>query len=116
MSDMSERRKHERKRSLKRGMIVFNDRYCSTECVIRNESDFGALLKVEQNQAIPSHIEIRQYPNPAYRPAQIIWRSPDAVGIRYTDVVERAHHGSTTWDGVERRGNPDRRTMERRRS
>lgn len=85
-----ERRNEHRIRTLKRGMIVFNDRYCSTECRVRNESAGGALLLVEQSHAIPQTFEFRLYPNPEYRQAEIVWRTDEAMGIRFLDARKEA--------------------------
>ena len=87
MSEGIERRALARSRTLKKGKIVFRDRYCSAECVVRNESPGGALLMVSQNHVIPRDIEITIYPGKPFRPAGIVWRTPDAVCIRFMDVA-----------------------------
>ncbi|MEP1444421.1 MAG: PilZ domain-containing protein [Hyphomicrobiales bacterium] len=109
-----ERRAMPRTRALKKGVIAFKDRYCSTECMVRNESDDGALLVVSQNQVIPNMFELKVHPDRDFRIAEAIWRTPDAMGIRYVKpkAVEPTAH--STWDGVERRGPQNRRQSDRR--
>ena len=116
-----ERRATPRVRALKKGVIAFKDRYCSTECMIKNESDTGALLMVSQNQVIPNIFELKVYPESDFRVVEAIWRTPDAMGIRYSDLVATAPmapsgapNAHSTWDGVERRAPQNRRQGDRR--
>lgn len=120
MSDLTEqkneeRRKSERRRSLKKGLIAFNDRYCSTACTVRNESEGGALLMVSQNQVIPSVFELKVQPARDYRFAEVIWRTPDAMGVKYADAASSQVPDDNNWNGVERR-NLNRRDGDRRSS
>lgn len=115
-----ERRVAPRNRALKKGVIAFKDRYCSTECMIKNESDNGALLMVSQNQVIPNVFELKVYPERDFRVAEAIWRTPDAMGIRYVEqnnqapVAQSAPNAHSDWDGVERRAPQNRRRDDRR--
>ena len=49
----SERRSIYRRRALKTGKIIFNDRQSVIDCVVRDESDAGARLKVGGVLGIP---------------------------------------------------------------
>ena len=115
-----ERRAAPRKRAFKKAMISFNARFCSAECLLKNENNGGALLKVEQNHVIPAQFEIKIHPEREFRLAEAIWRTPNEMGIRFLDArgnplssapVQRKSQNA--WDGVERRKN-DRREGERR--
>ena len=86
MSGAETKRNVERKRTLKKGTIVFNNRYCSANCTVRNESETGALLVVSDNHLIPSRVELNVYPGAIYRPVQVMWRTKDAVGVKFKDV------------------------------
>ncbi len=88
MNDKTERRAVARNRTMKKGTIVFGNRYCSTNCSVKNESLQGALLHVYQNHVVPQEIEVGIYPSPALRPAKIVWRTPEMVGIKYLDIEE----------------------------
>lgn len=101
MTDKVERRSEPRTRAFKRGMVVFNNRYSSAECTIKNESANGAKLQVGQNQTIPNTVEIRHYPDPAYHPARVVWRTEEAIGIEFDQPQPK---GRAEWDGTERRG------------
>ncbi|MEP3630733.1 MAG: hypothetical protein ABJN04_12085 [Hyphomicrobiales bacterium] len=85
-----ERRAAPRARALKKGTIAFKERYCSAECMVRNESESGALLMVSQNQVIPNVFELKVYPERDFRIVEAIWRTPDAMGVRYAGQVPAA--------------------------
>ena len=107
------RRVAPRTRALKKGTIAFKDRYCSVECMVRNESDTGALLMVTQNQVIPKTFELKVYPERDFRVVEAVWRTPDAMGVRYVNArASQSTHSS--WDGVERRAPQNRRQDDRR--
>ena len=119
MSEISEytdqeRRAAPRARALKKGTIAYKDRYCSAECMIRNESESGALLMVSQNQVIPNTFELKVYPDRDFRIAEAIWRTPDAMGIRYVEPKGAAPTAPSEWDGTDRRSQQDRRQGDRR--
>lgn len=112
MPQESERRASPRKRALKKGVIAFQDRYCSAECTVRNESATGALLLVSQNQVIPNTFELKVHPEREFRVAEAIWRTPDEMGVRYVTATKPDMSGN--WNGMDRRGHSDRRNGERR--
>jgi hypothetical protein len=47
MAEDSERRKVVRHRALKSARIVFNSGRSTIDCLVRNQSDFGARLKID---------------------------------------------------------------------
>ena len=116
-----ERRATPRARALKKGVIAYKDRYCSAECMIKNESETGALLVVGQNQVIPNVFELKVYPERDFRIVETIWRTPDTLGVRYVDqgvtapmAPTGAPNAHSAWDGVERRAPQNRRKSDRR--
>lgn len=56
---MIERRTALRHRTLKTGLIVFNDGRSTLTCVVRNLSESGALLKVENSAGVPESFALR---------------------------------------------------------
>ncbi|HVI89195.1 MAG TPA: PilZ domain-containing protein [Dongiaceae bacterium] len=56
----SERRLHQRRRLFKGGKVIFNNRACVINCVVRDLSPSGAKLTFPTPQALPSrfHLEI----------------------------------------------------------
>ena len=134
MSEISQNSEEERRttprvRALKKGTIAFKDRYCSAECMVKNQSASGALLMVSQNQVIPNVFELKVYPEREFRIVETVWRTPDAMGIRYADqpviassvpvadapaAPVAAPNSHSTWDGVDRRAPRNRRGDDRR--
>ncbi|MEP3525917.1 MAG: hypothetical protein ABJ081_03580 [Hyphomicrobiales bacterium] len=88
MSQPEEKRTSQRTRTLKKGTILFNNRYSSASCMIRNESEAGLLLKIYDNHLIPSHFELNVHPNPLSRSVQVMWRTEEFMGVKFTDILE----------------------------
>ncbi len=49
-----ERRKSQRMRTLKGGRVIFGNRLCTFDCVVRDRSDRGARLKVVAPEFVPN--------------------------------------------------------------
>jgi hypothetical protein len=56
---MDEKRRSPRRRVLKSATIVFNHNRSVVSCILRNLSDDGALLKVENSVTIPERFVLR---------------------------------------------------------
>lgn len=85
-----ERRGNQRRRTLKKGRIVFGQLSRVYDCTIRNVSETGALLLVPNSTGIPDNFLLYVDAEQNRRPAEIIWRRDDRVGIRYTGPAESA--------------------------
>jgi len=79
---MAERRDSPRQRTLKSGTIVFNRRFSSMDCTVRNLTTKGAMLKVGSTVGIPDHFELK-LEHEDYRPCRVAWRREDALGIEF---------------------------------
>ncbi len=55
---MHDKRSAPRKRTLKPGRIVFNQRYSAADCTIKNLSEGGALLAVSGTIGIPDQFAL----------------------------------------------------------
>lgn len=80
---MTERRKGARPRALKGGKIAFNQHNSVIDCVVRNLTEDGAMLKVPSTAGIPQRFYFRLDSEQAFRPCQVIWRRPDTLGITF---------------------------------
>jgi hypothetical protein len=80
---MSERRKSPRVRALKGGKIAFNQHRSIIDCVVRNLTRDGAMLKVPSTVGIPERFEFRFEADGGYRPCHVVWRRPDMLGIAF---------------------------------
>lgn len=100
MSENQNRRSSTRSRTLKKGEVAFNNRFSTMAVKVRNESETGALLIVDQNHAIPSEFELTIYPGKKYRPAAVAWRTPEAIGVKFLDVLEAVAPQPTGYPGA----------------
>ncbi|MCB2097600.1 MAG: PilZ domain-containing protein, partial [Parvularculaceae bacterium] len=53
------------------------------DCIIRNVSDSGCLIKIENAGALPDRISVRIDLDKAARPVEIIWRSTTLAGAMF---------------------------------
>lgn len=94
--DGSERRVAPRTRTLKRAKILFNNRFSTYDCIVRNISATGALLTIDEAAHLPKTFEVRIGDDPE-RPAKLVYRRGMLAGIRFLDVAseeeEQAAHG-----------------------
>ncbi len=81
--DMVERRKTPRSRALKGAKIAFNQHRSVIDCVVRNLTNVGAMLKVPSTVGIPERFDFRFDHEREYRPARVIWRRDDCLGVAF---------------------------------
>lgn len=78
---MNERRSTPRQKTFLKGIILFNNRKSSADCVIRDLTDQGARLQFSAAIITPDVIEL-QIPNKdQILQAQIRWRKGDEAGV-----------------------------------
>jgi PilZ domain len=80
---MSERRQHQRRRTLKGGRIVFNQRFSAINCTVRNLSDGGACIEVANSVGIPDDFDLTIEPEHINRPCHVAWRSEHRIGVAF---------------------------------
>jgi hypothetical protein len=81
---MEERRNMSRRRVLKGGKIVFNDRNSTIDCTVRNLSEGGALLLVETVIGIPDQFDLR-ISDGATHACRVVRRTPTQIGVEFVD-------------------------------
>lgn len=79
---MNENRKSQRHRMLKGALIVFNDGNSTINCVVRNLSETGALLRVDSPVGIPERFELKVSDGKAYA-AIIVRRGSMEIGVSF---------------------------------
>jgi hypothetical protein len=77
---MAEKRKIPRQRTLKGAVIAFNNRFSTMDCVVRNLTPIGAMLKVGSTVGIPDRFELK-LEHEEFRWCRIKWRRENTVGI-----------------------------------
>ena len=76
---MAEKRKSNRRRVLKGGIIEFERSAFS--CTVRNLSESGAALDVPTLVGIPHEFNLLIESNPFIRPCRVIWRKQNRIGV-----------------------------------
>jgi PilZ domain len=82
---MDKRRKSQRFRALKAGMISFNQAG-GISCRVRNMSPVGACLEVASQVGIPDNFVLVISYDKLSRPCQVIWRAETRIGVAFDAV------------------------------
>jgi hypothetical protein len=80
---MQEVRRAERVKSFLRAQIIFNQRMSTMDCVVKNISQSGARLALNEALSIPSEFDLFiPQKGRTYR-ARMVWRDADAIGVEF---------------------------------
>ncbi|MCB2113600.1 MAG: PilZ domain-containing protein [Parvularculaceae bacterium] len=82
LSQVEERRGSVRQPTFKAGEVILPDAG-ALDCIIRNVSENGCLIKIENAGALPDKISIRIDRDKPPRQAEIIWRSSTLAGAMF---------------------------------
>jgi hypothetical protein len=75
-------RAHQRSRAFLGAKIVFNDRNSTFDCVIREISEGGAMIKVENALATPDHFTLLLSDGRRYE-CEVRWRRINSIGVQF---------------------------------
>jgi hypothetical protein len=75
-------RKAQRHRTLKGGLIVFNDGRSTIECMVRNMSEGGAQLTVASVLGIPQTFVLKLNEGGQVQ-ATIAWKRGNTIGVKF---------------------------------
>ncbi len=78
----SERRGAQRTRTIKSGLIVYNQKQCDMDCLVLSLSDDGAALRPLDSLNIPDSF-ILQIKDGTAHDCQVCWRHADKLGVRF---------------------------------
>jgi hypothetical protein len=84
---MREKRKQARARVFLGGEIAFNKRRSTLDCCVRNISPAGAFIALDSTAVIPDEFDLSIRAQERSVRAQLIWRSADAVGVRFAEIA-----------------------------
>jgi hypothetical protein len=79
-----ERRPKRRKRVLYPGLIVHANG--STDCTIRNLTEYGAHITVRENEVLPSNFYLISIPDRLAYDAEVIWKIGVDTGVTYEKI------------------------------
>jgi hypothetical protein len=83
-----DRRQLPRNRVYYGGLVAFNDRNSTIDCVVRNFSMFGAKIEFENVVTVPDEIDFEIKRKAISCTARLVWRSRDAAGLVFANVHE----------------------------
>ena len=79
MTELSTRA--QRRRVLKSAQIVFNGGHSTIDCVVRNVSDTGALVRIEGALNMPGEFDL--IVDDVRRPCRVAWRKVTELGVAF---------------------------------
>lgn len=82
---MQNRRQAVRGRTYLGARIVFNHRYSSMDCLVRDLSTAGAKLIVSASVTVPIEFDLEFGRSQETRRVRIAWRSGDELGVVFAD-------------------------------
>jgi DNA modification methylase len=80
---MQERRRIPRTRTYLGGLVAFNERCSTMECLVRNMSPDGAKLVFGGTVEIPAEFDIMIRKRGESRRARIVWRQETEAGVTF---------------------------------
>lgn len=87
---MSEQRKTARMRVIYGGVLIFNNRSSTMDCVVRDFSAHGARVALNQNALLPDHLHLAVARKGREYAARLAWRSEGAAGLEFVEPASAA--------------------------
>ncbi|MBT9292855.1 PilZ domain-containing protein [Prosthecodimorpha staleyi] len=81
----AENRKYPRRRVLKSGVVIFNNRHSTMDCTVRNLSEGGALLVFARPPTLPERFSLR-FEDGSEFPCRKAWQSAMSIGVAFLNV------------------------------
>lgn len=81
-------RSSDRRRQLKAGLILFNNRHSTLPCSVRDISERGARLEAVAAN-VPDTFVLNIELDGFEAPCEVVWRKVNFVGVRFTGEVKR---------------------------
>jgi PilZ domain len=113
-SVMNERRKIARCRTFLGGVIAFNRRNSSMDCVVRNLSPEGARVAFTGTAVIPEKFDLTITRQERSFSARMVWRRPDDAGVAFVAENAEAVPIPLEWAKRLRRCQAERDALRRR--
>ena len=85
----TERRQHVRNRTLIGAQIIFNQRQSTLDCMVRNQSDDGALLVFPGSVTLPELFELYVPLKRESRMVRSRWRDGERIGVSFAPTTKQ---------------------------
>jgi hypothetical protein len=83
-----ERRQHPRNRVYYGGMVAFNARNSTLDCLVRNFSPRGAKIEFENSAILPDRIDFEVERRGLSCLARLVWRDQNTAGLMFSEERE----------------------------
>ena len=83
---MTERRNSRRGRTYFEGRIVFNNRWSTTDCRVRDCTERGAKLEYDGLAISPEQVDLMVFGKGESRQARIVWRDKTQAGVEFVEA------------------------------
>jgi hypothetical protein len=83
VSISEERRKAPRRRTLKGAKAFFGDFRYSFDCIVRNLSADGALVRSDHSLEIPDDFHLFDANDQSLQKVEVVWRTARDLGVRF---------------------------------
>jgi PilZ domain len=94
---MLERRQHPRNRVYYGGLIAFNARNSTLDCIVRNFSPNGAKIELENSAILPDRVEFDVVRRGLSCLARLAWRDRNAAGLMFCEEREKGAVVTLDW-------------------
>jgi hypothetical protein len=91
LSSTEERRKAPRRRTLKGAKACFGDYRYSFDCIVRNLSEDGALVRSDHSLEIPDDFYLFDPNDLSLQKAEVVWRTERDLGVRFLGEPLNVH-------------------------
>lgn len=76
-------RRAPRRRTLKGATIVFGEGNFTVKCLVKNLSDTGALLEMENTNEVPNTFRLAFEDRSGSKACTVAWRAEKRLGVRF---------------------------------
>ncbi|QXX74114.1 PilZ domain-containing protein [Methylovirgula sp. HY1] len=81
-----DKRANDRIRSFLRAQIIFNNRMTTIDCIVKNISQSGARVALNDTLAVPTEFDIYIPQRGRSHHAKLVWRDKDSIGVDFIDA------------------------------
>ena len=92
-----ERRQHPRNRVYYGGMVAFNARNSTLDCLVRNFSPRGAKIEFENSAILPDRVDFEVVRRGLSCLARLVWRDQNTAGLMFSEEREMGDVVSLDW-------------------
>ena len=94
---MLERRHYQRNRVYYGGMVAFNARNSTLDCVVRNFSQRGAKIEFENSAILPDRVDFEVARRGLSCLARLVWRDRNTAGLMFSEERETGNVVPLGW-------------------